>query len=134
MRVTMDDFRPSYVQAADALRSEIKSGLLKPGQRLPSVRELSDRFGIAPATIQNALRLLRDEGLIFSSSTRGYFVREELPEDTPADPNAKASPEYLVIMKHITAIEQVVQGLSDRLRQLEELVDAELQPQPRGSQ
>ena len=67
------------MQVADALREEIKQGGIAPGERLPSVRDLADRFDIAAVTVQSALRVLRDEGYIASRSTRGYFVRDELP-------------------------------------------------------
>ncbi|MEU2925441.1 GntR family transcriptional regulator [Streptomyces sp. NPDC007251] len=70
-----DDSRPPYVQAAEVLRREISSGRLKPGDKLPSSRTLQDRYGIASSTVQNALRLLKSEGLVYSVQGRGSFVR-----------------------------------------------------------
>jgi len=74
-----DDSRPPYVQAAEVLRREISTGRLKPGDRLPSARALQDRYGIASSTVQNALRLLKSEGLIYSVQGRGSFVRNSAP-------------------------------------------------------
>jgi DNA-binding GntR family transcriptional regulator len=76
-----DDPRPPYVQTADALRKEIQNGRLAPGAKLPSARELQEQYGIANSTAQNALRLLKDEGLIYSVQGRGVFVRQLSPRD-----------------------------------------------------
>ncbi|MDO0913558.1 GntR family transcriptional regulator [Streptomyces sp. DT2A-34] len=73
-----DDSRPPYVQAAEVLRREISSGRLKPGDKLPSSRALQDRYGIASSTVQNALRLLKSEGLVYSVQGRGSFVRNSV--------------------------------------------------------
>jgi DNA-binding GntR family transcriptional regulator len=67
------------VKVAEALRAQIQSGELTPGQKLPTARELQQIFGIASATTQNALRVLKDEGLIYSVHGRGVFVRKLPP-------------------------------------------------------
>jgi DNA-binding GntR family transcriptional regulator len=76
------DPRPPYLLAADKLRTEIASGRLKPGDRLPSARDMRDDFGIAYATVQSALRVLRDEGLIYTVHGRGSYVAD--PENPPS--------------------------------------------------
>jgi len=75
MSLDPDDPRPPYVQVANALRDSISSGTLHPGEKLPSGSELADRYGVARMTIQNALRVLRDEGLVVSRQGSGTFVR-----------------------------------------------------------
>jgi GntR family transcriptional regulator len=72
--VTIDPDSPQhpYVQLAGLLRERITTG--KTGPRLPSIMELADETGLSPATVKRALRLLRDEGLIFSVPGRGTFV------------------------------------------------------------
>ncbi|MGW2875937.1 GntR family transcriptional regulator [Streptomyces sp. NPDC001233] len=82
-----DDSRPPYIQAAEVLRREISTGHLKPGDRLPSARALQDRYGIASSTVQNALRLLKSEGLVYSVQGRGSFVR-----NSAANVPAEAAP------------------------------------------
>ncbi|MEV8052458.1 winged helix-turn-helix domain-containing protein [Streptomyces bacillaris] len=66
--------KPKAVQVADALRDDIKR--MKPGEKLPSQRELIDRFGYASQTIQNGLAALRAEGLIVSAGNLGNFVSD----------------------------------------------------------
>lgn len=70
------DARPPYQQAAEAIRSDIKAGKLKPGEQLPSHRELQERFGIANMTARSALRVLREEGLIYTVQGRGSYVAD----------------------------------------------------------
>ncbi|WP_344077529.1 GntR family transcriptional regulator [Streptomyces crystallinus] len=64
-----------YERIADELRESIRAGQLAPGDRLPTEAKLSDRFGRSVPTIREALRLLRDEGLIEKQHGRGNFVR-----------------------------------------------------------
>ncbi|WP_327655627.1 winged helix-turn-helix domain-containing protein [Streptomyces sp. NBC_00483] len=66
--------KPKAVQVADALREDIKR--MKPGEKIPSQRELMDRFGYASQTIQNGLAALRAEGLIVSAGNLGNFVSD----------------------------------------------------------
>lgn len=73
--VTANDPRPPKVQVADVLRSEIANGLYPAGSRLPSVRDLAARFGVAPGTVQAGLLLLQQESLVFSAGNRGTFVQ-----------------------------------------------------------
>ena len=116
--LTLDDSRPTYLQVADVLRSEIKAGQLGPGERLPSVRDLATRFDVAAVTVQSALRVLRDEALVVARSTRGYYVRDVLPE--PSEEGA--SPEYLAMRQQLGAVEELIRDLADRVSHLEALV------------
>jgi DNA-binding transcriptional regulator YhcF (GntR family) len=116
MGLTMGDPRPTYLQVADAIRQDISSGRLRPSEKLPSVRELAERYGLAPATVQSALRSLRERGWIYSQSTRGYFVSASPPESTEAEPH---SSEYMSIMAKVSAIASAVDELYERVTVLE---------------
>jgi GntR family transcriptional regulator len=67
---------PFYTQVASALREDIRAGTYGPGDRLPSERELRERFGVAGGTVRGALAMLRAEGLVTSHPGRGVFVAE----------------------------------------------------------
>ncbi|MFI7341799.1 GntR family transcriptional regulator [Streptomyces sp. NPDC050085] len=71
------DARPPYQRVADVLRQEITAGRLKPGEQMPSHRELQERFEIANMTARSALRVLREEGLIYTVQGRGSFVMDQ---------------------------------------------------------
>ena len=68
------DTRPIYTQIADNFRSQIRAGVLLPGDKLPSVRELASELAINPNTIQRAYRELEADGWIASVSGKGSFV------------------------------------------------------------
>ena len=67
------DVRPIYEQIKDNLRRQIFSGVLREGDRLPSVRELAAEIAINPNTIQ---RELEAEGFLSSVPGKGSFVRD----------------------------------------------------------
>lgn len=66
----------SAAQVANALRAAILTRQLQPGEKLPSGTELAKTYGVARMTVQQAIRVLRDEGLIVSRQGSGVFVRE----------------------------------------------------------
>jgi DNA-binding transcriptional regulator YhcF (GntR family) len=76
MPLDPDDPRPPYVQVANALRAAILTKKFTAGDKLPSRTELAKSYEVAPMTVQNALRELREEGLIVSRQGSGVFVRE----------------------------------------------------------
>jgi GntR family transcriptional regulator len=69
--------RPAYLQVADALREQITSQEFSPGTKLPSERELMDRWKVSSRTIRVALDQLRAEGLVVSKQGSGVYVRKQ---------------------------------------------------------
>lgn len=65
---------PLWIQAADLITSEISSGVLKPGMRLPPERELCIQLNISRVTLRKALGKLVEEGLLNASHGRGWYV------------------------------------------------------------
>ncbi len=65
---------PPYAQIAAALRDQINSGELAPGDRVPSTRELTRQWGVAMATATKALTALRQEGLVRPVACVGTVV------------------------------------------------------------
>lgn len=68
------DARPIYTQIADGFREQIASGILRSGDKLPSVRELAASLTINPNTIQRSYRQLEAEGWIVTVPGKGCFV------------------------------------------------------------
>lgn len=68
------DARPIYAQIIDGYREQIVTGILQPGDKLPSVRELASQLAINPNTIQRAYRQLEMEGWIVTMQGKGCFV------------------------------------------------------------
>ena len=68
------DSRPIYTQIIDHYRELIAAGVLLPGEKLPSVRELAVELAINPNTIQRAYRTLEMEGWIATVPGKGCFA------------------------------------------------------------
>jgi GntR family transcriptional regulator len=60
-------------QIAQIYRDKIASGELRPGDRLPSIRSISQEYDVATTTAQKVIEALRDEGLV-QTSPMGTFV------------------------------------------------------------
>lgn len=82
-----DDPRPPYQQVASALRAAILTRKFQPGDKLPSGPELARRFNVARMTVQQAIRLLRDEGLVVSRQGSGVFVRQRTEQPVGLRPH-----------------------------------------------
>ena len=65
---------PKYEQIRRDLASAIRRGSYRPGEALPSQRDLSASYGVTLMTLRQALRLLSDEGLVVQQPGRGTFV------------------------------------------------------------
>ena len=79
--IEADSDVPVYVQLADILRSKIQDGTYQPHRAIPSIRTLQQEYGVADGTIQKALRILKDEGLVRTVTGRGVFVTDAPPQD-----------------------------------------------------
>jgi GntR family transcriptional regulator len=73
---------PLYTQAADAMRERIVKGQWPIGMQIPTLPGLAKEFGVALITVRQAVRVLKDEGLLFPEQGRGTFVRSK-PETHP---------------------------------------------------
>ena len=68
------DRRPLYEQIVERVSELILKGILKPDEKLPSVRNLAMELSINPNTIQRAYGELERQGFIYSVKGRGNFV------------------------------------------------------------
>jgi DNA-binding transcriptional regulator YhcF (GntR family) len=66
---------PRYAQIADAVRLAVATGRLPAGAALPSVRRMAAQLGVNPATVAQAYRRLRGEGVVETRRGTGSFVR-----------------------------------------------------------
>jgi GntR family transcriptional regulator len=67
---------PAYLQLAGLLRARVKAGEFVSGP-LPSNRQLRQDYAIGEFAVSHAIRVLVDEGLIYSVPRRGYYVRRD---------------------------------------------------------
>ena len=91
MKKTFNSHDHIYIQVADGLEKMIADEVLRIGDKLPSVRVLSDEYGISMGTAFQAYYHLEGRGLIESRPKSGYYVRfnhkrfPELPNNVTPD-------------------------------------------------
>ncbi len=83
IKLENDTESPLYLKLADALRRAILSGEAARGERLPSIRRLSDSVNVNPATAVAAYRILEREGWVQAKAGSGVYVAG-VPERKPA--------------------------------------------------
>src|SRR4029434_9450336 len=79
-----------YKQVALRIAELIEHGTLRPGERIPSVRELSEQEEVSIATVMQAYRVLESRGLIEARPQSGYYVRAKLWSPPPESSNARS--------------------------------------------
>lgn len=78
------DFRsgtPIYIQITDQVRRQVESGDLRPGDQLPTVRQLATELRVNFNTVARAYRLLDEAGLISTQQGRGTYIWESTPPE-----------------------------------------------------
>ena len=65
---------PVYRQIMDQVKEVVRAGGLKPGDKLPSLRELAQRLGVNPLTVGKAYDILSEEGVVDKQQGRGVFI------------------------------------------------------------
>ena len=71
-----DDREPLYRQLAAIIREQIQSGQIPPRRAVPSKRMLRQQYGISARTVDAAMAVLREEGLVEREQGKGLFVTE----------------------------------------------------------
>ncbi len=66
--------KPVYIQIADELRNNIQQQTYQSGDKLPTEKNLSERFNVNRHTIRNAIAILKEEGLVRVDRGRGMYV------------------------------------------------------------
>ncbi|WP_100405774.1 GntR family transcriptional regulator [Bacillus solitudinis] len=77
MTDTFHSSQPIYTQLAERIKRQILRGELKPGDKLPSVREMGIQVSVNPNTVQRTYRELEGMGIVETRRGQGTFVTEE---------------------------------------------------------
>ncbi|MFF6999466.1 GntR family transcriptional regulator [Streptomyces sp. NPDC008313] len=80
----------TYVQIVQQTKQALRLGLLEPGDKLPTAREVVEATAINPNTVLKAYRELEREGLVEARRGLGTFVRKALGTAAPADSPLRA--------------------------------------------
>ena len=117
MHLDYRDGRPIYVQIMDDLRQQIALGVLPPGEKLPSVRELAAQLSINPNTIQRAYRQLEMEGWICTVAGKGCFACEKPGQ--AREEEEQLMEQFTQTVRKLLALGHTRQELAARLEQEE---------------
>lgn len=69
-----DRVPPLYQRVIDAIKDDVESGRLKPGDRIPSIAELAKRYDVSQGTVKTALLVLRQSGVVVGVQGRATYV------------------------------------------------------------
>jgi DNA-binding transcriptional MocR family regulator len=84
---------PLYQALTESFRQEINSGMRRPGDRMPSVRQLCASRKISKSTVLSAYSRLESEGLIVSKLRSGYFVQHRQRQTASVTSQQESNPE-----------------------------------------
>ena len=79
-----------YEQLSEHLEKQISEGIYQIGDKLPSIRALSNQRQVSVATVLQALSLIEAKGVVEARSKSGYYVRQQRFQRAPAPPPPKA--------------------------------------------
>jgi GntR family transcriptional regulator len=112
MSVTWNDTTPIYLQLKERVVAMMLDGVLKPGDALPSVRQVAADFQLNPITVSRAYQELADELLVEKRRGLGMYVNEGAPE------KLLASERERFLRDEWPAVVERVQRLGLRLEEL----------------
>jgi len=119
------DFRselPIYTQIVEQIRKLVANGVLKPGDQLPTVRQLATDLRVNFNTIARAYRLLDEAGLISTQQGRGTYIWEAPSPATSQKLRRQVLEEltrqYLTDATNLGfALEEIAQGIVEAMRE-----------------
>lgn len=101
-----------YEQVSQRISRLIEQGTLRPGERIPSVRRMSQQQDVSIATVMQAYRLLESQGFIEARPQSGYFVRLRHWQP-PAEPEISKPKPVAATVKTGTLMVRVMQATRD---------------------
>lgn len=103
MAWNLNSDRPIFLQIVERIQMDIISGKYKPGDKLPSVRDLAADAAVNPNTMQKAFSELERMGLVYSQRTSGRYITEDLVmiEELKSTLAKEKIEEFLNIMQKI---------------------------------
>jgi GntR family transcriptional regulator len=83
--IDVDDAVPLFAQLMEQIKKAVLSGQIKPGEALPSIRQLANDLDLNSKTVAKAYQLLERDSVIQSKGYRGTFVHPEAKTNSQVD-------------------------------------------------
>jgi len=111
---------PLYRQLASHYRRSIESGVLRPGERMPSMRAFMRQHAVSLATATESYRVLEREALIEARPREGYFVRAPSTNTLPAarEPEWRDEAQHASFVAQFVGIHATISALVARFQQV----------------
>ena len=121
MKWNLDSDRPIFSQIIEIIQKDIASGVLEPGEKLPSVRNLAADASVNPNTVQKAFSELERMGLVYSQRTSGKFITEDVKmiEETKREMAGTIVSDFLKSMEQLGFTKEETLALIKRLSEEE---------------
>ncbi|WP_284140797.1 MULTISPECIES: GntR family transcriptional regulator [unclassified Virgibacillus] len=116
MKLNFNNRDPVYVQVIRHFKEQIATGLLEPGQEIPSRRELANQLKINPNTAQRAYKEMEEQGLI--------YTERNLPSRITKDEKVLSIVREELILQAVNSFVSSVQSINVPLEEVIELVRA----------
>jgi GntR family transcriptional regulator len=120
IRIDPDSAVPIYMQVVHLIKQQVATGRLKPGEQLPTVRELATNLRVNPNTVARAYDMLDSDNVITTQQGRGTYVREH-PDNVHL---TRVRQEQLKTMMDNTVAKALSQGYT--AEEVEEAFNAQL--------
>src|SRR5580658_6629514 len=103
---------PLYVRIAERFTHQVANGVLRPGDRVPSLRRLSDEQGVSLSTALQSYLWLENRGYLESRPQSGFYIRTPYADLIP-EPQANIGQSRPAAMGFNAVLEEVIRGAND---------------------
>lgn len=110
---------PIYLSLAISLEEDIKRGILNPGLKLPSQRELADYLGISFTTVTRTYKICESKGLIIGEKGSGTYVMDNVNLELTITKNSISS--NLIDLAFVSSLNQKSHLISDTIKKISNL-------------
>jgi GntR family transcriptional regulator len=110
-----DDARPIYVQIVDEVKRARVLETIRPGEPLPSVRQLASELRVNPNTVQQAYRELEREGAVYVRRGQGTFISDATVDGAERSGLARAVAERALLdaLRHGIGADELVDTIRE---------------------
>ncbi len=110
MQISIDERLPEpvFLQLSSQIREAVRTGELKPGTPLPTIRQLAAELQVNPNTVAKTYRLLERDGVIETRGGKGSFIHEDGRKHSRIELGARAAP---LLAQSVAALREI--GLTD---------------------
>ncbi len=117
LRIETTSGVPITRQIADQIRAQCAAGALRPGDRLPSVRDLAGKLAVNQNTILKVYERLTHEGLLDMRRGDGTYITDRLPRRTLGRPKQQLQEEVSRLVQHARMLEVGLQEVVEMVRE-----------------